>query len=212
MATVSYCIHIMYVVLPAWFLQNPQKAEEEAKESALRKAPKPMPKYDPKSARWVVKNWDGTVAGVEDGQKRSFESLNDSNDETSCDTTAQTSAAHSASSTSPMEMEIDMATTIASSIPFAKIDGVSPLSPAHEAGLEEGDLIVQFGPTINHSNHDHLRALMPVVATAADSQQAIQIALLRKQAAKTTLVRLLLVPKPWPGRGLIGCHIVPYTP
>jgi 26S proteasome regulatory subunit N4 len=171
-----------------------------------------MPKYDPKSGKWVVKNWNGTVSGVENGEKRSFESLNDNDNDnvTSGDTTAQATSALSASSTSPME--IDMTTTTTNSIPFAKIDGVSPLSPAHEAGLREGDLIVQFGPTINHSNHDHLRALMPVVATAADTQQAIQIALLRKQDTKTTLVRLGLVPKPWPGRGLIGCHIVPYEP
>jgi 26S proteasome regulatory subunit N4 len=167
-----------------------------------------MPKFDPKSGKWVVKNWDGTVAGVENGEKRSFDDLNDGNndgnDETGCEQSAQ------ATSLEPMEM--DMNTISANTTPFAKIDGVSPLSPAHEAGLKEGDLIVEFGPTINHTNHDHLRALMPIVATAADTQQAIQIALLRKDDTKTSFMRLRLVPKPWPGRGLIGCHIVPYSP
>ena len=32
-----------------------------------RKAPKPKPKFDKASGKWVVCNWDGTVAGVENG-------------------------------------------------------------------------------------------------------------------------------------------------
>ena len=56
-------------------LQNPNKEQEEKEELAKRVAPKPKPKYDPKSGKWVVMNWDGSVAGVENGDNRSFENL-----------------------------------------------------------------------------------------------------------------------------------------
>ena len=111
-----------------------------------------------------------------------------------------------------MDTTTTTTTATINSIPFAKINGVSPLSPAHAAGLQEGDLIVEFGSTINHTNHNQLGALMPMVASAADTQQAITIVLLRKQPTTNTnnLIQVQLVPKPWPGRGLLGCHIVPY--
>ncbi|CAB9518720.1 ATPase regulatory subunit 9 [Seminavis robusta] len=177
-------------------VKNPGKKEEETKEEASRAAPKPKPKYDPKTGKWVVKNWDGTVAGVEDGEKRTFDNLQGNTDDilTNAASTGQTP---SLAATRP---------------PFAKIDQVAPLSPAAEAGLKEGDLVVEFG-SIHHDNHENLRALMPVVAVAADAQRAISISLLRRPtfADPQTMLRVELTPKPWPGRGLIGCHIVPYS-
>ena len=43
-------------------------AEEE--EKRLRQAPKLKPKLDPKTGKWVVKSWDGLVAGIEGGDAR----------------------------------------------------------------------------------------------------------------------------------------------
>jgi Nas2 N_terminal domain len=39
------------------------QAQEEAEE-ALRRQEKPKPKYDPVSGKWVVRNWDGSIAGI----------------------------------------------------------------------------------------------------------------------------------------------------
>ena len=165
--------------------------------------PKPKPKYDAKTGKWVVKNWDGTVAGVQDGENRSFDNLNNS------------LATPGASSSGAIESSNTGRTSESESgnhPPFAKIDGVADSSPALEAGLKEGDLITEFG-SINHSNHQNLRGLMPVVNEAADAQQAICIKLLRPIPLSLTKesVEVQLTPKPWPGRGLIGCHIVPYS-
>jgi hypothetical protein len=168
--------------------------EAEKKEQESRKAPKPKPKYDAKTGKWVVMNWDGSVAGVENGDQRSFENLaasEDSNNNHSSATTATTST-----SSTP------------ASIPFARIASVAHLSPASEAGLKEGDWIVQFGP-LDYSNHESLQGLLPVVTAAADAQRAISIQLLRSQGEDKVSMTVHLVPKPWPGRGLIGCHIVP---
>ena len=183
-------------------------------------APKPKPKYDPATGKWVVKSWDGSVAGIPDGDKRSFESLSDDAwksaeatqsistlsqqmDRTNSNNTPSLSAAPTAPQTQPP--------VTASGPPFAKIDAVAPLSPAATAGFQAGDLIVKFGD-IHHDNNDNLRALMDVVTYAADAQAEIAITLLRKDEAGTSnAVRLGLVPKPWPGRGLLGCHILPYT-
>jgi len=41
--------------------KNEKEAEE--KELAARKALKPKPKFDPKTGKWVVQNWDGSIAG-----------------------------------------------------------------------------------------------------------------------------------------------------
>lgn len=191
-------------------LQNPQKTEEEAKELEARKAPKPKPKYDPLTGKWVVKNWDGSVAGVQDGEKRSFESLNEeaSKSAEAAQSISRTSVDHQpGNSSAPPTSQ-----ATPSSTPFAKVDAVAPLGPAAEAGFQAGDLIVEFG-RINHANHQTLTALMPVVTSAADAQKEIAITLLRNTNTNSIseVVQLALVPKPWPGRGLLGMHILPYN-
>ncbi|KAF7314323.1 Nas2-N domain-containing protein [Mycena kentingensis (nom. inval.)] len=91
--------------------------------------------------------------------------------------------------------------------PFAKVDGLSPGSPAAEAGLLHGDLIVQFASLTQHSfSSSSLSPLVEVV-----SQHENRAIPLKVQRNGQTVV-LSLVPKRWPGRGLLGCHIVPYSP
>ena len=191
-------------------LQNPQKAEEEAKELAARTAPKPKPKYDPVTGKWVVKNWDGSVAGVQDGEKRSFERLAEEASKSAA--AAQSISRNSVDQQPGNSSAPQISQTTTNSTPFATIDAVAPLGPAEEAGLKAGDLIVEFGD-IHHDNHQTLTALMPVVTSAADAQKEIAITVLRSTNTNSIaeVVQLALVPKPWPGRGLLGCHIVPYN-
>ena len=56
-------------------LQNPDKDAQERKELEARRKQKPKPKYDPVTGKWVVMNWDGSVAGAPGGESRSFDNL-----------------------------------------------------------------------------------------------------------------------------------------
>ena len=71
-------------------LQNPGKAAEEQAELAARRAAKPKPKYDPISGKWVVQNWDGTVAGAPAGETRSFATLQAAGDANTTGTSTAT--------------------------------------------------------------------------------------------------------------------------
>ncbi|KAJ7459876.1 hypothetical protein FB451DRAFT_1271819 [Mycena latifolia] len=94
-----------------------------------------------------------------------------------------------------------------SSKPFAKVDGVSPGSPAAEAGLQRDDLVVKFGSLTQQSfSSSSLKPLVDVVA--AHENRSIPLKVLRSEQA----VFLSLTPRSWGGRGLLGCHIVPYSP
>ncbi|KAJ7675803.1 hypothetical protein DFH06DRAFT_668896 [Mycena polygramma] len=91
--------------------------------------------------------------------------------------------------------------------PFAKVDGVSPGSPAAEAGLQRSDLVVKFGTLTQQSfSSSSLKPLVDVVA--AHENRSIPLKVLRSEQE----VYLSLTPKAWGGRGLLGCHIVPYSP
>ncbi|KAI8328499.1 hypothetical protein BC941DRAFT_406517 [Chlamydoabsidia padenii] len=87
--------------------------------------------------------------------------------------------------------------------PFAKVNAVSPDSPASDAGLQRNDLVLQFA-TITSENHQQLRALTGVVQTHLD--RPLEIKVLRGDRQET----LTLTPRNgWGGRGALGCHILP---
>ncbi|KAI8092732.1 26S proteasome non-ATPase regulatory subunit 9-like protein [Halteromyces radiatus] len=89
--------------------------------------------------------------------------------------------------------------------PFAKVNAVSPDSPASEAGLRSNDLLVQFG-NITNANFQQLSSLTSVVQ--ASLNQPLEIKIMRGQDTLT----LTLTPRNgWGGRGALGCHILPYT-
>ncbi|EGR34396.1 protein kinase domain protein, partial [Ichthyophthirius multifiliis] len=44
-------------------------------------------------------------------------------------------------------------------IPFAIINEVTPESPAHESGIQLGDLIINFG-SVNYKNHNDLKNIV----------------------------------------------------
>merc|ERR1712194_965544 len=55
--------------------KDPSRKKAESEEKARRLAPKPQPKYDAATGKWVVKNWDGSVSGVAGGDRLRFETL-----------------------------------------------------------------------------------------------------------------------------------------
>ncbi|KAG0378423.1 hypothetical protein BGX24_003872 [Mortierella sp. AD032] len=89
--------------------------------------------------------------------------------------------------------------------PFARVNAVAPDSPAHEAGLVQGDRIVVFG-TVNVNTPNTL----PTLSAHVQSRENKPIVVKVQRGDSTDLVSLILVPKQgWGGRGLLGCHIVP---
>jgi hypothetical protein len=200
-------------------------------------APKPKPKYDPVTGKWVVRNWDGTVAGVKNGDQRQFETLAEveQGDPRPLESlvTRQVSGLTEESPVPSRNHSIDnnvleaaasdnTTTTQQQQQPpsrpaFARIDAVAAGSPADLAGLEEDDLILEFGP-LHAGNHNHLKAIADLVPQMADEQTSIPILLKRCRRRgghhhhlEETTLTILLLPRPWSGRGLIGCHIIPYN-
>lgn len=57
-----------------YVLQQPQATEAEKAEREARLKPKPKPKFDKKTGKWVVMSWDGSVAGVENGEQQAASS------------------------------------------------------------------------------------------------------------------------------------------
>ena len=199
--------------------------KEDEEEKKARLAPKPKPKFDPKTGKWAVKSWDGSVAGVEDGEMRSFDDLyatsnaalatnlrtnttESSGSEGVSSTGSNTNQQQQTSQRSVSFQEGQQFTT-----PFAIIDEVSPDSPSSEAGLKENDLIIRFG----NINSCDFKAIAELVPSAADDNKSITVAVRRKstelggiaEVIKTEVVELK--PRTWAGRGLLGCHIIPYS-
>lgn len=88
--------------------------------------------------------------------------------------------------------------------PYALIDQVFAGSPAAEAGVEEGDLLLKFG-SVDRGNHENFQAVARVVQDSVG--RPLRVLVRRKKAGP--VVRLTLTPHAWSGRGLLGCHLSP---
>lgn len=159
----------------------------------------------------MVRNWDGSVSGIDGGDNLRFEDIgNEAVDRLRLAELTVTSptAAPNATPTAPLPSA--NANPPSSSIlvvePFAKIDEVSPHSPASECGLIPGDVILKFG-AVHFQNHMQLRAVAEEVKGAADNRRPVVVDVLRDGSQ----TRISLRPRAWAGRGLLGCHIVPYS-
>ena len=187
-------------------LQNPTKTEAERKELEARRKEKPKPKYDPVTGKWVVMNWDGSVAGAPGGDNRRFDNLEASTGPPSA-ATATTSNTTVPSSSNSSSGTSNAPPTPMPSRPFARVNSVARQSPAEQAGLLENDLILAFGSVSLDSHDNPMPAVGELVPRAAGQQAAIDIVVRRPGASHKVLQ---LTPRPWSGRGLIGCHILPY--
>eukprot|EP00986_Skeletonema_menzelii_P013350 scaffold7689_cov139-Skeletonema_menzelii.AAC.4 len=178
----------------------------EAEEIMARRAPKPKPKFDPITKKWVVKSWDGSVAGVENGEVRKFDDLSHStggalasivvsggNGGASVSDSAtlqqhgsSTQQRPAPSSTSTEEQQRSATPSTQQTIaltPFAIIDQVFPNSPSQEAGIQEGDLLLRFG-TVTSNNHNGVfdsikRAIVTELSLAAANECSISVAVRR---------------------------------
>jgi hypothetical protein len=210
---------------------------EEQKEQALRSAPKPKPKYDPITGKWAVMNWDGTAAGLVGQPTQAFDSLSEAvavdrqvsglttEESSPLSSLANSSRSHTNEPHPPtQQQQQDDEHNIERKSPFARIDAVASGSPADVAGLREEDLILQFGDDlpIPDETHNHLKAIAELVPLVGAEQGSIPVRLMRRIALhesssapptdQWTTLTIQLRPRPWNGRGLLGCHIVPYQP
>ncbi|EDV92980.1 GH19055 [Drosophila grimshawi] len=85
---------------------------------------------------------------------------------------------------------------------LAIVNLVSPNSPAEAAGLRVGDKIMRFGSINDNNFKDSLTQIGELVRNMQN--QNVQLKIKRGEQ----LLDLVLVPKTWSGRGLLGCNIV----
>jgi len=86
--------------------------------------------------------------------------------------------------------------------PFAKIDEIAEGSPAHEAGLENGDLLLSFGP-VNSTSVDCFNVVPSIVRS--NIEKPIAVIVQRNEVN----IEVIVTPKTWSGRGVLGCHLTP---
>mmetsp|Transcript_17264 Transcript_17264/g.25557 ORF Transcript_17264/g.25557 Transcript_17264/m.25557 type:complete len:282 (-) Transcript_17264:1091-1936(-) len=182
--------------------EEEQKKGDKDDEMALRRAPKPKPKYDAITGKWVVKNWDGTVSGVPNGEMRQFDKLEEYDGSVPMQTVTSTDGTSGTSSPTTAAQHQRVAFQQPPR-PFARVNAVAMDSPASEAGLMEGDLVLQFGDP----NERNLLSMGRIVPDAAANQQALDVVVLRNESE---IRALRLRPRPWSGRGMLGCHVLPY--
>jgi 26S proteasome non-ATPase regulatory subunit 9 len=87
---------------------------------------------------------------------------------------------------------------------FAIIDEILDTSPASEAGLKNGDELLAFGK-VNGLTLDALNAVPSVVKDNVNKRIPLYV---KRQGI---VVSVFITPKPWGGRGLLGCHLTPIT-
>jgi Nas2 N_terminal domain/PDZ domain len=199
-------------------LQRPEKVALERQELEARLESKPKPKFDPVTGKWVVRNWDGTISGAgRESEHRAFEEIPSKDslpvavgtevttDATPMDSDESTiAAALPTTHVAPNTLVHGAAEVAPHHKPLARVESVASASPAAAAGLQPDDLILSFGPIT-----DSLSDVSDLVRSAAADNALVELRVLRCGGINDTLMVLRLQPRPWNGRGLLGCHIVP---
>ncbi|TGZ57020.1 26S proteasome non-ATPase regulatory subunit 9 [Temnothorax longispinosus] len=86
--------------------------------------------------------------------------------------------------------------------PFLRVNLVSPGSPAETAGIQVEDLILEFG-SVHCRNFKSLIDIGKLVENSRYKTVNVKI----KRGSNTIV--LSLIPRPWVGKGLLGCNVIP---
>jgi 26S proteasome non-ATPase regulatory subunit 9 len=87
--------------------------------------------------------------------------------------------------------------------PWAIIDSVSTNSPASESGLRCGDKILKMGNAISFAT---------VTSEVRRYAEDIGLGAMKVHLSRNGEEMMInLLPKPWNGQGVLGCHIIPCT-
>ncbi|XP_061784115.1 26S proteasome non-ATPase regulatory subunit 9 [Nerophis lumbriciformis] len=85
---------------------------------------------------------------------------------------------------------------------FARVNSVIQGSPASEAGLKDGDEVVEFG-SVNPGNFQSVYNIASVVQHSEGKPLRVTVIRGGQKA------HISLTPQRWSGRGLLGCNINP---
>lgn len=96
--------------------------------------------------------------------------------------------------------EVSRNTPTVRPVPFAAILEVAANSPAEGSGLQNSDKIVRFGD-VDATNHNRLQA----IPSRVKANVPVAVEVLRGGE----IVELVLTPRTWDGRGLLGCRLLP---
>eukprot|EP00397_Hematodinium_sp_SG-2012_P052305 GEMP01061772.1.p1 GENE.GEMP01061772.1~~GEMP01061772.1.p1 ORF type:complete len:217 (+),score=40.91 GEMP01061772.1:43-693(+) len=88
---------------------------------------------------------------------------------------------------------------------FALIDEVNSDSPAIAAGFAVGDTVVSFGGICREgrTTQECFQEIQQLVPRSVDTPVPV---IIRRGLLEMTIS---VTPKPWAGRGLLGCHLAP---
>ncbi|XP_077281482.1 26S proteasome non-ATPase regulatory subunit 9 [Temnothorax americanus] len=86
--------------------------------------------------------------------------------------------------------------------PFLRVNLVSPGSPAETAGIRVEDLILEFG-SVHCRNFKSLTDIGKLVENSRYKTVNVKI----KRGSNAIV--LSLIPRPWVGKGLLGCNVIP---
>ena len=93
--------------------------------------------------------------------------------------------------------------------PFMKITQVDSDSPAHEASLPVGDLVLQFGPFRHVLGGARIQLTDIAEHVKERAEKIILMNVVRDLGDESPrFVKIKLVPKAWRGHGLLGCKLV----
>lgn len=96
--------------------------------------------------------------------------------------------------------------------PFAKVNAISPNSPAQQAGMRVGDEILQFASlTATNAHRSTANKDLGNLPNVVQRGTEIGVMVLRGgDDDDREIKRLRLTPNDeWGGRGLLGCHLLP---
>uniref|UniRef100_A0A8D0H6K0 26S proteasome non-ATPase regulatory subunit 9 n=1 Tax=Sphenodon punctatus TaxID=8508 RepID=A0A8D0H6K0_SPHPU len=86
--------------------------------------------------------------------------------------------------------------------PFARVNAITPDSPASLSGLQVDDEIVAFG-SVNTHNFQSMQNIATVVQHSEGKPLSVTV------IRRGEKLHLGLTPKRWMGKGLLGCNIIP---
>lgn len=144
---------------------------------------------------------------IEDLTKKLF-ALNPVNEPVSTNPPVQVDSAAQAASSLPSQ--------VSDLLPMAILDEILPESPASVAGVRDGDALLRFGH-ITHHHPSFMQAIAKLVGSSVE--KPIDVVVRRRssqmgesassESVQDITVHLTLTPRPWSGRGLLGCHLSP---